>query len=301
MNGVIFSILRYVYVALSGCTLLFVSWIIFRYMQHKRDLHNYIFYPGLLFFIITGLTVAANIYHLLNDFSSISFLIKTCIYGTHFFLLIINIFIRIIIVFNGTAHQISACTIKIYIFWACMCPTSVCAIIYTFYEYGRSALYVVVAICNIEAVCVLSSLSFLFVSKVSAINNMIDGSLKDDNTLMTVMSKNSLLAIVSNITTFVAAIGFLILSFFVQNGSRLAFITSMFIELIDCLTNFMCVWLSFKCFHAYYFKICGQCDAVMRTILKCKGHCSLTYPEQSIEKHSDPDMRIRPQLSVSQL
>ena len=85
-----------------------------------------------------------------------------------------------------------------------------------------------------------------------------------DEELLNLIAKNSLLGIVSISVTLFGGIIFILVETFLSPYYDI--VVAIFI-ILDIYTNALCVFLSYKAFEAYYYKICGCCDS--KCIRKC--------------------------------
>ena len=85
-----------------------------------------------------------------------------------------------------------------------------------------------------------------------------------DEQLLNLVAKNSLLAIVSISVTLLSFILVALIETF--NSPHYNVIVDIFI-IADIYTNALCVFLSYKTFDGYYYKICGYCNS--KCIMKC--------------------------------
>ena len=89
----------------------------------------------------------------------------------------------------------------------------------------------------------------------------------NDEELLNMIAKNSLLAIVSISVTLFNFILFALIETFMS--PHYGVVVDTFI-ISDIYTNALCVFLSYKTFDVYYYKICGYCDT------KCIRKCLIT-------------------------
>merc|ERR1719361_2341663 len=80
--------------------------------------------------------------------------------------------------------------------------------------------------------------------------------------VINIITKTTLLCVISSMTLLLFLIPFF-LNGIVVNSHHVLFVAN-FMIVVDLFTNFLSVWLSYRCFDSYYFKICGFCDASLR-------------------------------------
>merc|ERR1712157_354999 len=103
-------------------------------------------------------------------------------------------------------------------------------------------------------------ISSLFIYKLIQVSRHIDDNNNDnDKLLKAVITKNTILTLISFGVTVLVIIIFVIVSV-----TKLWWLAAYGI-LLDAFTNYICITLTFKYFDSIYFKMCGCIDA------KCKN------------------------------
>ena len=85
-----------------------------------------------------------------------------------------------------------------------------------------------------------------------------------DEDLIKIIAKNSLLAITSMIITILSFVAFSLIPVF--HSMHYIFIVDLFL-ITDIYTNALCIFLTYRVWDRYYYKICGYCDS--KCIRKC--------------------------------
>lgn len=129
------------------------------------------------------------------------------------------------------------------------------------------------SISSIITICLAISLFGVYIFKLYSIYKTT----KDDD-LVNLISKNSLLALVSISITL---LNFVLFAFVdLAKSAHYGFVVDIFI-VTDIYTNALCIFLSYKSFENYYYKICGICDS--RCIKKCVQNEDMKMTAQDIE------------------
>ena len=200
--------------------------------------------------------------------------------------MIFLLFYRLKVVFDDTAYELSQ-----YTKWAFyIMYTSICGILLAVSFHVLNNLLagysiigtILVSFAALSAIAIIFFLAFLFVTKLIDVNKRCDGQAaqqKDDNKLLSTITKQSILTLISIASLLAYVIIYFLLSStgLLSTSIHASFIHGL-LSLIDTWTNFICILLSYKSFNAYYTKMCGCCD------IKCKELCSKFAKPQKNEK-----------------
>ena len=259
-------------------------WFIYQYLNSTKTRQNILLkYLGLILFCFQTMlfmmsAVATPIWALASDcaigdeLSGISVAIGGSLIVVQYLIMILLLFYRLKIVFDGTAYELSKCTI--WAFFIMYILTLVSGIAYSFAnDPTSSSLFeiMLVALGSLSALSNISFLSFLFIKKVIDVNKHCDGAKQsDENKLLSTITKQTILTLTS-ISSLVVFLAINTLLNATGTGFFISSIHGNFVfnlcVLLDNWTNFICILLSYATFDHYYTKLCGCCD------IKCKQLC----------------------------
>ena len=195
------------------------------------------------------------------------------IYFAQYFVMILLLFYRLKVVFDGTVYELSQCTILVFTIIYFLGLTSTVPLPFLFDYSGTrspSLLEIILSLLGLTAaVSTISFVTLLFVKKLVEVNKRCDDlQPNDENNLLSTITKQTILTFIS----LASLVLFGILSN-VHNAtdSVLSSIHGAFMYnlcvLFDVWTNFMGIFLGYASFDDYYMRMCGCCDA------KCKQLC----------------------------
>ena len=141
---------------------------------------------------------------------------------------------------------------------------------------GGTLLY---SISSIFTICLAVSLFGVYIFKMYSIYKTT----KDED-FISLITKNSLLAIFSiSVTLF----NFVLFAFVdTAHSAHYGFFVDIFI-VTDIYTNALCIFLSYKTFDPYYYKICGLCDT--HCIRKCVVNENAVIIKRNMELETTVD------------
>ena len=158
-------------------------------------------------------------------------------------------------------------------------PCFACSLVITSIESNESDNIIYILTISLFVLSILSSLSisFIFLYKLLIIYKTAQSN-KDDQTLLSLMIKNTILVVIS--ISF-SVINLIVVALIPHDNEKLllAFIRH-FMFLFDILTNFMCVTLAFQSFSHHYDIFCGLLDR------KCSQCCPQKAIRNSRHKKS---------------
>ena len=213
--------------------------------------------------------------------------VSTILYFAQYNVMIFLLFYRLKVVFDGTAYRLSQFTKwAFYIMYILSSILAVSVQVVNILMGGHSPVRTILT--SFSGLCGISMiffLTFLFVTKLITVNNNCDGAQqKAENKLLSTITKQSILALISIASLLVSVIIFFLVSSTRLPASSIhAHFVSKLCLLIDIWTNFICILLSYQSFNTYYAKMCGCCDT------KCKELCGkLVKPQKYEVPNVDP-------------
>ena len=213
---------------------------------------------------------------------AITLYISIILYAAQYNVMVLLLFYRLRVVFHGTTYQLSRFTkwafLIMYILSIILVAFSLLVFILS---RGHSSIWAISApFAGLCLVSIIFFLTFLFVIKLIAVNKHCDGThQKDDNKLLSTITKQSILTLISIASLLASVTIFFLLSWtrLLASSINAYFVLALY-SLVDIWTNFICIFLSYGAFNAYYSKMCGCCDT------KCKQLCGKLAKPQKHEK-----------------
>eukprot|EP01084_Bolivina_argentea_P252958 424781_1 len=252
------------------CTLLsvFALFVLFKYLKNTKveSATKIVHRCGVVFLIASILALLCNgtrqlflcfgIYGYL--FMYIGYLIST---GIQLYLLLLIYYLRLQFIFAATALALSKVTNVIYISLFVFLPIYVAfVIIIIIVANNMRAMFM--ATYFFLFIMIMSSLVILFIFKLIQVYKLSPETNNDQ--LVTAITKTTILTSISLGSTFMSVIGNVIFPFV---GVAIQWVCH-YISLMDLLTNFVCIMMSYNAFRMYYVLLCPFCDS------KCRVCCS---------------------------
>ena len=186
-------------------------------------------------------------------------------YGLQTFWLWILLFTRSDIAFRDSIFKLANCTIySVYTFFIIMGMIGTSLIIPSIWNENMLEIrYFLIGLMFLSTMVFCVWITIFFIYKLYVVFKGCE-SMTDDR-LLTTITKNTLLSLISIAATLLAIVIWSIS--FVNYGYVMQIIYSMGFY-IDTLTNFICATLMYSMFNDYYQKLCKCCDK------KCKSLCA---------------------------
>ena len=204
-------------------------------------------------------------------------LIATILYLSQYAVMILLLFYRLKVVFDGTTYRLSQRTKwTFYIMYMLLIFMEVSSqFVYILLKWHSSVGAILLSFAGLCITLIIIFLTFLFVTKLIDVHKRCD--CHRENKLLFTITKQSVLTLISIVSSLVMLIIFFLLS---STGLLVSSIHANFVlalcVLIDIWTNFICILLGYHSFNPYYTKMCGCCD------IKCKQLCSkLAKPREN--------------------
>eukprot|EP01084_Bolivina_argentea_P257203 433263_1 len=193
-------------------------------------------------------------------------------YGIQTYWLWLVLFLRLKYVFNGSTYSLSKCTIRTYSIIFIFIPFATPFYLLILW-FAQDAAYTLILLISFAFVIVFScSLAFTFVFKLIQVFKSTDHELTvngKNNKLLSIITKTTILATVSLAMTILSplSLGFGYYAIVYDHSEAMcelgASLLALF-TLLDVYTNYLCILVSYNCFHKTYAFICSKCDQ------KCK-------------------------------
>jgi len=262
-------VVDFVMMVIASACIVTVIYGIYKYAQSWRNIKDdylrpplYIHRSGLFFFVISLFTlINAMLYDIfylvckeLDDYQGPIYHI---IYFLQIYSLWLILFLRVYYLFTNSMFKLSRAVVYAYYFCFIFVALAVIPVFVLFRLEAESYLtlpYVALSICFSTALLVtfLMKLLHIFLG-VGA-----------DELLINTATKNTLLAFISICCTFVVI--FVLIGLYIRHQgdwahhSVLEELMLEFAILVDIVSNFVCVLLTYKFFDKQYYRICGPLD-----------------------------------------
>ena len=239
-------------------------WFNYRFIRRfftdkKNPIQRVLFYPSLIFFIFCILSLSAILSQVIMNELLITQIFSGGFYGLQLYALLIVLIIRLYLVFKGTKFKLSQLTLNIYKILFVLTFLMIITIIPTILYLNSKLIFTIFTLMLIHAIFMNLSLSVLFVVKLNQINN-------HQSKLFDIWTKNTILAIISNMMTLFVIFGFILSILINDPNNYWIFSFNVIVQLFDIYTNYVCIALSFQCFQDKYLKICGCLDRRFKTL-----------------------------------
>lgn len=184
--------------------------------------------------------------------------------------LLIFFFVRLNMIFESTAFQLSKCTVNCFVsLFVCLFLLWFVIIVGVFgYNADVLKLLPLVALLFFINITIIISLSAMLIYKLIAVYKMEATKKEKDDGLITAITKTVILNAVCILSTILNVSGIVIYNAVSPSMGSVIFVGIMAIA--DMIANYFCVLISFKAFRSYYEKICKCTDDNCR---KCVYWC----------------------------
>eukprot|EP01084_Bolivina_argentea_P092187 165872_1 len=291
------SIALQLYVSIDILMLSSALYLIYKFITDfigSRELEKLLFYLGLTHFIISILyLIFAGMHHIYwalnNETYMPIWLAYSLLFALQFYCMCCYLLIRLHTVFNETAYKLSKITQLIYKLLIIVSPfIFITVLIVLNIKDTKLSLFLVQAILLSYGICVSLSISSLFIYKLIYVHKRVEDNSNDP--LINVITKNTILVIISFTLTILVIVLFLIVSAqfdTVDHVDNLLWFLA-YALLFDGYTNLICISLSFSCFDNVYIKTCGCCDR------KCRqGLQNNSIIRKSLSRHTQLQVDYR--------
>eukprot|EP01083_Nonionella_stella_P084202 233044_1 len=202
------------------------------------------------------------------DSSNPLFFACNMVFLQHSFLIMV-LFVRMYYIFHTTDLELSMATIVLFVVTFMFSSAIFGAILTSKIRVPGTDSWVncAITLCVFNIIFMIVTTS-LFLSKLSIVfrrSSQAKHSNKKDNALINLITKITLLSLMTMSITFVSCL-LLLFRFSIFGENVVVSLISDWVISIDIYSNFLCYSLSFKYFHKYYAKLCRCCDFKCRRL-----------------------------------
>ena len=221
-----------------------------------------LFYVGLIFMIVTFLTLLLDIIVGVYKCSThhqpqylawtIPFLLT---YVIQFYFLLLLLFIRLHSVFKDTMYELSRITVRIFKF-AYILLLFLVIIGVMLFRFRIPGSFIIAFIMVLIFIALIITLMVMYIRKLLKVYKAVSNTENaETENLIIIITKTTILTIFSLSVTFLTPIvlGIMSNAKCAECASNIGSTTM----LLDIYTNFLCIALSYKCFGGAYIKLCG--------------------------------------------
>ena len=271
---------------------------IYAHCQNWTKTRKPLFYVGAVFLIICFLThidlIPAHLSHCRHPKNvEIFYNLLTQLYASQTFLLIGLLYQRLWYIFKETTMALKNCTnISFLIFYI----INLCALVFGAYSYSNAFVDSSLAVSFAASLSILLIifLDFLFIYKLYVVNKSATAT---KNKLSKTITKTSVLAIISTSLTMVFGTATTLEP--IIDSIHFSFVVNL-LFIADVYSNFLCIWLSYSHFNAYYLKICSCCDSKCKAIwARCLKNNTLELSVTKIEDTQEIDTKTETAVPCS--
>eukprot|EP01084_Bolivina_argentea_P096929 174236_1 len=272
-------------------------------LQTKKPIHGVVFWFGLIFETITCalliIFIPSSIWYCQGDYSNehkIVWIIFVILYVLHYYLLLLILFLRLYYSFSGTGYDLSKFAVRTYTIMYIIQPISllVSTLLYGSDKYKNIGLALTV-LSGLLLIALMISVTLLYVLKLIQIYKLSKG----DEYFMKLITKTTILTVITITFTFLMLIPFILVNKF--NGY-----TYWIFELwliVDIYINCIAIIITYKFTQKYYLKICGCCQIKCRTLcmkivhndeINVVKNINITNTTDDAKHTNQPDVVIQP-------
>eukprot|EP01083_Nonionella_stella_P043710 117953_1 len=287
-------------------TVLFISTIpiiisfIHKHVEALPKPPKTLFCTSLTFMVCSSLAllvqIPAQLFHCIDlktqHAESLIILMFAIFYSVQYYMLLVFLFVRLKVTFEGSIYKLSDCTTKIFKFLFIFNPffITISAVIFAV---NMTVGIIFIVIEFIITFGMTTSLVSLYIYKLIKVYKM---DVDVDNTIyVDVITKITILSVVCILGTMMAPIPLLFLG---QMNQYTIWTVNIMLS-FDIYTNCICVVLTYSSFSPYYFKLCGCLDAklkkkyrktiqMMNIEVQSQEQSNKTTSESAVGKESDP-------------
>ena len=227
-----------------------------------------------------------------TSFRGISEIVANTIFFAQYLVMILFSFYRLRVVFDGTEYELSKCAIRTFFIMYALALIFI--VVFAFvndtdndHSLLETAILLLVSLLLLSLILLLA---ILFVKKLIDVNRRCDGAQQNSaNKLISGITKQTILTFTS-----ISSLFMLFTLIFLLNAIATVYVEEfisiiLIFSLVDVWTNFVCIFLSYEAFDAYYTKMCGCCDT------KCKQLCSKLAKPRTDEAIANEIVRGAPE------
>eukprot|EP01083_Nonionella_stella_P025458 70105_1 len=275
-------VLYSLYIVIAFLMFLSTLFGIIKYVTYFKSLTSKIttlMVMGFLHFVISSVLLLLDVIwfsHRLSICNNDSFQIeriKNAFYGAQVILVWVVLFLRLCFIFKNSVFKLSNCTKASFTITLATMPTLLIICFLPVWPTMES-LYIASSVLLLLAVIISIWLTVLFSFKLYKVQTS-RLNVNDDDELLSMITKNTVLATVSILVTVIAVCGNTI---YVAFQSEYMLYASLFVFLLDHYTNFVCIFLTYRFCDGYYLTLCGFVDNKCR-LCYAKGQ---THPALDI-------------------
>lgn len=268
MVSSLFSEMKIVLIFTSTALITSSLWFLYRFIrkyftEKSKPIRRILFIPAVIHFIFCIGAKLSVLSQVIWKGMIITQIFSGAFYGLQLYVLLIVLILRLYLIFKDTKFRLSQCTLNIYKALFLLTAIMLLFIIPVILTLNSNLIWTIFTLMLMVSILMNLSLSGMFVYKLTKIKQDND----DQNiSLLNIITKNTILTIISNTMTLFVIGGF-ILSLFIDtdndnNPKYWIFAINVLCQELDCYTNFVCIALSFQCFEDKYKKICGCIDTM---------------------------------------
>ena len=265
----------------------------YKYIKRNDCKIKCLFWTESIFFISIFFTIVASVFSSLSvcrgietEIYNVFINALSLLYVLQTMLLLWILFARLYFVFDDTTFALSSVTIKLYLvsYALFIIASIVTAIVYS----NCRELYIIpiiMILLLIMFIFILIALVSLFIYKLAQVHKSVDAQ-NSNSTLIEVITKTSVLATFSILSTLLLIAGFIWKrSIDSPHTSALFALLTIF----DTTANFWCVILNNRSFNDWYLKLCGRCNS----------QCIVCW-NKIVEKESKDTVKMKPEVQIKQ-
>lgn len=223
-----------------------------------------------------------------SPINTITHIASTVCYGIHWTIYLVILYLRLYHVFKDSVLEISKCMNKLVLFIIISSVPYGAFIVIGFIRIGFETGLLLYLFYLIGLLVFSQCLAFAFIHKLYKLNqyernnndifvNTTRSNANERNDLTEIMTKYTVLALISIIGTTMIVIVYVIGSISGDAESPEIYLLSIVGQMLDVFIDVVCVSLSMKFYKSYYQRICKRID------IKCKDCCANMVNKHDID------------------
>mmetsp|Transcript_69772 Transcript_69772/g.110904 ORF Transcript_69772/g.110904 Transcript_69772/m.110904 type:complete len:327 (-) Transcript_69772:189-1169(-) len=256
-------------------------------LPEKR--HDVLMWSGLIFQVVSFLAIwsciggsvlycFANLHNksvLFWQYTQSAFIVLLC---THYYLLLLILFLRLYHAFERSPCRLSPCTVRFYVALFVVQPVSFLVGWFVYSTWSQWIGLLIFSGTALLIVFLVVSIIALYVHKLIQLYTLSDG----DKDLLTLITKSTLLTTLTLVISIIAYVP----SFMLDSLNGYTYWIMELFLMVDVYGNYCFILLAYPMCTKTYFKVCGKCDDLFR------GCCQLMLRHRLKEVMASSEMNL---------
>ena len=245
--------------------------------QHSQN-KSILFWIGIIYIFLTSIMslsfATSIIYQILSCWriNNSIFTVNITLYALQIYILGLLLLSRVYIAFKGSVYRLSKCTVYSLAIFFISCLLLVIVLLSPIWDNNDALFFTLIGLLFFATIIFCLWISSLFIYKLYKVTKGVDD--KNDNKLLPLITKNTILAMFSIGATLFAIMIWVISFWKFTYGWQVVYALAFY---FDIYSNFICVMMMYSVFDKYYQKCCKSVD------IKCTQCCKAIIRITNIE------------------